>query len=224
MRRVITRIRCLPLYITLALPTLGGVRVIIARTESVTERKTTTDPHLTLYKTHSSVSFASVLVRGSRLRSGASWPARVVSVVQTSVRCLLRIEKRTCVWALQGPDYTSSCPGIYIGVSIYICIICIHMRKENHMAKWTKEQGVSNGDVNIMKKQVQATCAFQTLDSEHTVLQIIWKRTKQWRKHANIDNAELHVFHVPFYTFYICCLCTFQNSMFRNMCPKEKDR
>ena len=58
--------------------------MIIARTESVTERKTTTDLYLTLYKTHSSVSFVSVLVRGSRLRSGASWPARAVSVVQST--------------------------------------------------------------------------------------------------------------------------------------------
>ena len=30
------------------------------------------------------MSFVSVLVRGSRLRSGAFWPARVVSVVQST--------------------------------------------------------------------------------------------------------------------------------------------
>ena len=68
--------------------------MIIARTESVTERKTTTDLHPTLYKTHSSVSFVSVLVRGSKLRSGAFWPARVVSVrhrlfVSAAYRALL---------------------------------------------------------------------------------------------------------------------------------------
>ena len=61
---------------------------------------------------------------------------RGIPLYEKGYLCTKRGTSSLCVMcskdsALQAPDYTSSCPGIYIDIHIYICIIFIHMLQEN---------------------------------------------------------------------------------------------